>query len=98
MQALYTEMKEQGVNVIGIVADGIDNEIGVLNILRKTDVTFENIIPNEEFINDFLNKISAVPTSLLVNSDGEIIAKPIVGSRDKEEYKGIIEEALKNIK
>ncbi|QXM05482.1 TlpA family protein disulfide reductase [Crassaminicella indica] len=98
VQALYTEMKEQGVNVIGIVADGIDNEIVVLDVLRKSDVTFKNIIPNDKFVDDFLNKINAVPTTIFVNSNGEIIGEPVIGSRDKEGYKEIIEEALKNVK
>ncbi|WP_072966188.1 TlpA family protein disulfide reductase [Caminicella sporogenes] len=97
LQALYEEMKGQEVNIIGIAADGIDNEIGVLDILRKTDVTFINIIPDEKFMNDFISKIRAVPTSILVNDKGEIIGKPIVGSRNREGYKEIIEEALKSI-
>ncbi|MCT4618415.1 MAG: hypothetical protein N4A62_03390 [Marinisporobacter sp.] len=91
-------MQESGVNVLGIVADGMGNDLGALQILKKSNVTFTNIIPNEKFMNDFVNKTNVVPVSLLVNSKGEILGELIVGSRTKEEFQKIIEEALKNIK
>ncbi|WP_052045211.1 TlpA family protein disulfide reductase [Caloranaerobacter azorensis] len=97
LQALHTEMKNKGVNIIGIVADGIDNEIYALDILRKSGVTFVNIIPNEKFVNDFVSRITVVPVSIFVNSKGEIVGEIVIGSRSKEGYKKIIEEILKNM-
>ncbi|QZY55200.1 peroxiredoxin family protein [Crassaminicella profunda] len=98
LQAIYTEMQEKGINVLGIVADGMGNDVGALQILKKTNVTFTNIIPDEQFMNDFVNKTNVVPVSLLVNSKGEIVGELIVGSQPKEEFEKIIEQALKNIK
>ncbi|SHH44823.1 Thiol-disulfide isomerase or thioredoxin [Caloranaerobacter azorensis DSM 13643] len=97
LQALHTEMKNKGVNIIGIVADGINNEIYALDILRKSGVTFVNIIPNEKFVNDFVGRITVVPVSIFVNSKGEIVGEIVIGSRSKEGYKKIIEEILKNV-
>lgn len=97
LQAVYTEMKEKKINILGIVADGMSNDVGALKILKELNVTFTNIIPDENFIDDFVNKTDVVPVSLFVNSEGKIVGELIVGSRTKEEFKQIIEDTLKNI-
>lgn len=95
LQALYDEMKGQGVNIMGVVMDGRYNRLSALHIIKESDVTFMNIIPNEKIKNDLLRHINVVPLSIFVNSKGEVVGGPIEGSRSKEEYRRLIEKTLK---
>jgi thiol-disulfide isomerase/thioredoxin len=95
---LYVELKDKGVSVIGVVEDGIKNEEAVKEILEKCNVTFTNIVPDEKFYDDFMSLCGTFPTSLLVDSEGNIVVELISGARTKEEYMEIIDKALKNLK
>ncbi|WP_333860517.1 TlpA family protein disulfide reductase [Clostridium sp.] len=93
LQKLYDEYTAKGFNLIGVVSDGEMNKEDALDILKKLNVTFVNLIPDEKFQNDFVSKTDVVPTSVFVNSNGEIL-ETVTGSRTKEEYKNIIEKYL----
>lgn len=97
LQELYKEYEKKGVNVIGVVADGDTNEIKAFEILKKTKVEFTNLIPNEKFQKDFVSKTNAVPVTVFLNSKGEIL-ETIVGAREKEVYKKLIENNLNTVK
>ena len=99
LQKLSEEVKSQNVNVIGIVSDtpDKDNEELAKEILSKKGVTYTNIIPDETIINNILEKIALVPTTLFVDSEGNVVGDLIVGSKGTEEYKKEIVDRLKNI-
>lgn len=98
LQEIYEEMKDKGVNVVGVVGDGRDNEIEALDLIRKTGVKYTNIIPNEKFEDDFVKRTDSVPVTIFVNSKGERVGDVIVGSRPKAEYVKIIDKLLKDMK
>ena len=81
-------MEEKGVNILGVVADGDENEVQALQILQKKKVEFVNLIPDEKFKEAFVSRTKVVPVSLIVNSKGEIM-DTVVGSMDKEGYKKV---------
>ncbi|WMM23399.1 TlpA disulfide reductase family protein [Tissierella sp. MB52-C2] len=95
---LYEEVKDKGVNVVGVVEDGMKNEEAVKEILNKTNVTFTNIVPDEKFYDDFMSLCGSFPTSLLVGSNGDVVGEIISGARTKEEYMKLIDEALEKLK
>lgn len=99
LQALYEEVKDDYINVIGIVSDtpDTDNEELAKEILSKKGVKFDNIIPDEKIINSILQDISGVPTTFFVDNEGNIIGEFIVGSNSKEEFKKEIEDIFKNV-
>ncbi len=97
LQELYKEYGAKGVNIVGVVSDGDANEVQALQILKKKNADFVNLIPDEKFKNEFVQKATAVPTSVLVNSKGEIL-ETVVGSKSKEGYKKIIDNNLQQIK
>ena len=99
LQKLSEEVKSQNVNVIGIVSDtpDKDNEELAKEILSNKGVTYTNIIPDETIINNILEKIALVPTTLFVDSEGNVVGDLIVGSKGTEEYKKEIVDRLKNI-
>ncbi len=94
LQQIHTEMKDRGINVVGIVAGGENTE--ALDILNKQGVTYTNIMPDDKLFDDFIVKIApAVPTSLLVDSSGRSLTKPIVGSKTKKEFVKLIKNNIK---
>lgn len=95
LQTVYKEYVSKDVNIIGIISDGKKDE--AKEILKKANVQFVNLLPDEEFEEEFVSKTTGVPTTLFVNSTGEII-DVVVGAKDKEEYKNLIDSALEDIK
>ncbi|WFD10239.1 TlpA family protein disulfide reductase [Tepidibacter hydrothermalis] len=100
IQKLYDEIKKENINVVGIISDTPDDENEVLakQILDKKGVKFVNIIPDEKLNKGILKDISGVPTTIFVDSEGNIVGQPIIGSRSKEEYKKEINKRLGSLK
>ena len=70
------------VQLIGIVCDaeaGSEQVQDAKKILRDANADFVNIVPDAQ-LQKFLNDVDAVPTTIFVNSKGEIIGKVIVGA------------------
>ncbi len=82
--------------LIGLVCDAESNSPQIQEaqkILRDAGANFVNIVPDENLLR-FLNDVDAVPTTIFVNSKGEIIGKVIVGA-DVEGYKNELAKLLK---
>lgn len=99
LAALHQELKEQNVNVVGIVVDGMGNEAEVQAILDSAGVAYTNIVPDDEkFLTEFIYQVAmAVPTTIFVNEKGELVGKSVVGARDKEQYAQLVKERLKEL-
>lgn len=82
------------VQLIGIVCDVRgDGDTNTINsakkILNDSKADFVNIVPNAE-IGTYLQDVEAVPTTIFVNSKGEIVGNPIIGA-DVSGYKNFVE-------
>lgn len=100
IQNLYDEMKNENINVVGIISDTPDdeNELLAKKILDKKGVKYMNIIPDKKLNKGILKDISGVPTTIFVDSEGNMVGEPIISSRSKEEYKKEIDKILENLK
>lgn len=79
------------INVVGIVADGDINEIKAFEILNQLEADYVNLIPNQDFIDNFLIKVQVAPVSIIVDKEGKIL-ETIVGARNKDEYLDILKK------
>lgn len=82
--------------LVGLVCDAEEGSSQIQDakkILRDAGANFVNIIPDEKLF-QFLNDVEAVPTTIFVNSKGEIIGQAIVGA-DVEGYKDELARLLK---
>lgn len=103
LQKLREEMKDQGVNVAGIVLDGIDasgsaNEetVETAKVLADlTGVSYPFLIPDQSYMNGRLAGINAVPETFFVDKEGNIVGETYSGARSLEEWKSIVEAELK---
>jgi thiol-disulfide isomerase/thioredoxin len=91
-----------GSQLVGIVldVDGTDDPATIAqakDILRKSDADFLQILPAGAMAS-VLGEVLAIPTTIFVTSQGEIIADPLVGSRSEENYRSYIEQVLRSVK
>jgi thiol-disulfide isomerase/thioredoxin len=103
LEALSQEYAGSGerIKVLGILddpvsADGsIDQSLVELgkDILTQTGVTYENILPGEKLRGVFQYTVPGYPTTFIVGGEGSIL-RMIVGARDNEYIKGVIDELL----
>ena len=92
MQEIEDKYKDKGVKVLAILAD--DEIENGKKILDKKGGRYTNILPTESLIDGFLDQIMYVPTTLIVNSKGEMIGEIIAGARSTEEFSKLIDNAL----
>lgn len=92
LQELYES--NDNINFIGIVADGQESEIKAFEMLNQLGADYVNLIPNQEFIDNFLIKVQVAPVSIIVDKQGKIL-ETIVGSRTKAEYEDILKTYTK---
>ena len=84
--------------IIGIVCDASEDSAQQINkarqITQEARANFVNIVPDAQLIK-FMESIEAVPTTIFVNSRGEIVGEMIIGA-DVEGYKDELKKLLKN--
>lgn len=102
LAALNDEYRSQGFQVVGIILDAADSSGNVDNsalsdaksVINSTGADYTHIIPSASMFSKYLNRVSSVPTTVFVNSDGEIIGSAYVGSKSKSQWASIIEQKL----
>lgn len=73
MQEIDEKYSDKGVRVLAILAD---NEVETAKkILEMKGGKYKNIITTESLIDGFLDQVMYVPTTLIVNSRGELVGK-----------------------
>ena len=86
------------VQIIGIVCDAKDEndkkiKDAALKIMKDSNASFVNLLPSKELAG-YLENVQAVPTTIFVDADGNILGKSVVGA-NVEEYKKRVSEYLK---
>lgn len=94
---VHRELLEEGINVIGIVQDGRDNTETMEQLLEEAEVEYTNLIPSKDLEKEFVSGIKSYPTSFLVDSEGKIVGREIVGARDAEAYKSLLKKELSGL-
>ena len=82
--------------IIGLVCDVSENSPQIqsaLKITQEANANFVNIIPDAQLM-QFMEGVEAVPTTIFVNSKGEVVGKAIIGA-DMAGYKNELEKLLK---
>lgn len=97
---LAAEYADKGVQIVGIVTDiGMSDEgiytIEDLELARElidmTGASYPHILPSYSLYSAFLSGVSAVPTTVFVDSEGAIVSEIYVGSRSGDDWAAIIE-------
>ena len=105
LQQLNDEIEKIGGQVIGINSEAKVGEEDTIKeakkILEKQGAKYKNItIDKDSELEKYTETIMSYPTSILVDSEGNIVGDPIVGAIDKEdkykEVKEMIEKIIKD--
>lgn len=98
LQRLNENLGGDEFQVIGILSNAyVDSEENLetaKNIVKKTEVNYINLLPNDKIINDVLINIQFVPTSFIIDSDGNQVGDIVHGMKNYEFF----EEWVKSIK
>ena len=102
---LSREYDKADVQFLGIVSDAVDYygeedpDAVVLaqEIAKETKADYTHVVPNLEIM-QFLYDVTAVPTTFFLDSEGKVIGDAVVGAREKEGWKEIIDNLLKEAK
>jgi len=91
LEKLQNNYRDKGFKVLGIIADG--NHLAADEITKALLVTYEHLVPNKAFYDEYLINIQFVPTTVFVNNKGEIVGKTMVGGYNYETF----EETIKSL-
>lgn len=96
------KLKEKGAEVVGVNVEAGENAESLAvakDILAKQGVSYRNItIDGDQELMDYLAKIFAFPTTIIVDRNGNIIGDPIVGAIDGEKRQKEIMDIVDSIK
>lgn len=106
LEELRRTMADQGVNVVGVVMDILD-ENGEINqeslekaklLAERTGAQYPFLIPDAAYMNGRLTGIEAFPETFFVDKNGNIVGETYSGSGSLEEWKAVVEKELANLK
>ena len=102
---IQKEMKDQGVNIVGVVTDTVDQTGENQEALEKAKLIRERskaeypfLIPDKSNFNGRLSGIQAFPETFFVDKKGQIVGETYSGSRNKKAWIEIIEKELAKVK
>ena len=94
IQKVYSELKDQGIGVVGIVADGNDAKDTAKELIELDSLTYKMIIPDSNLEKKLISTLRGFPTSYVVDSEGKILGMKL-GGMNAEGFKAFIEQYAK---
>lgn len=102
---IQKEMKDKGVNIVGVVTDTVDQTGENQEALEKAKLIRERskaeypfLIPDKSNFNGRLSGIQAFPETFFVDKNGQIVGETYSGSHNKKAWLEIIEKELAKVK
>ncbi len=94
IQKVYSELKDQGIGVVGIVADGNDAKDTAKELIELDSLKYKMIIPDSNLEKKLISTLRGFPTSYVVDSEGKILGMKL-GGMNAEGFKAFIEQYAK---
>lgn len=94
IQKVYSELKDKGIGVVGIVADGNDAKDTAKELIELDSLTYKMIIPDSNLEKKLISTLRGFPTSYVVDSEGKILGMKL-GGMNTEGFKAFIEQYAK---
>jgi cytochrome c biogenesis protein CcmG/thiol:disulfide interchange protein DsbE len=88
---LYNQYKDKGLEIIGIALD-LKGERVVPPFAAENKINYTILLGNEE-VADLYGGIAAIPTTFIVDKDGNI-RKKYIGYNEKEVFEKVVKELL----
>lgn len=101
LQEVYDNLPA-GVNFITVCVDGDSEASTAQDILEESGCTFQVLIPDEKLNGSLLSLITAYPTTVFVDSAGNLVGElqvgvPRGGATAADSYLGLIDDRLSRL-
>jgi thiol-disulfide isomerase/thioredoxin len=102
---LHQQYADRGFQVVGIMHDALDYS-GNLDadtiaygqeIIDGTGATYLHLLPNDDHIGTLLSSLDAFPTTVFLDSEGNLVGGEYIGSRPLSEWEAIVEPLLDEV-
>ena len=98
LEEINQEYSGKDFQLLGVIIDKDEpGDAEAQDVIDKTGVTYSHIMNSPDLDNTVLGDVQAVPTTLFIDKDGKII-KTVVGGKDKDDWKAIIDEVMETVK
>ena len=102
---LAREMEKDGVMILGLVIDCQNQDLTAneaqtekaRSIAEETKASYPHILPSAHMNEEWLDQITAVPTTFFLTGEGKMVGQRYIGARSEEEWKEIMLSALASI-
>lgn len=103
---LSAAYKDKGVMILGIVIDASDSTgvaipemlTAAKDIVAKTGAAYRHLVPSTSLNTILLDSVSAVPTTIFVDAQGNQIGETYVGAHTDAEWTAILDKLLQEVK
>lgn len=98
--AIVANQLPEGAGLISVCIDAGDSQDSLdlaKQILSDAGCDFPAIIPDDVINSELLESVAAIPTTFFIDSSGNPVGEPKVGSDDSLAYLSLIESALKSV-
>lgn len=85
---------DMGVQIVGICEDGQSNREHALEILKASQAEYINIMPNDQFYDEFVSLCFTFPSALLVGGNGQVLENQFFLNGDSQAVVEQIETML----
>lgn len=105
LDKLYQQMKDKGVNVIGVVLDVLNEKGEIVQndleraqaLVERTGVSYPTLLPDSTYMNGRLIGIEGFPETFFVDKNGNIVGETYSGSGDFEYWLSVVETELAKV-
>ncbi len=102
---LAEEYADQGVQIIGILMDVYDQNWNVVQsqvdlakeIIQETGADYLHLMPSTDLIYAKLRYVQAVPETIFVDKEGNLVGEPHLGARTKNKWSEEIQKRLEMV-
>ncbi len=95
---LSREYADYGFQIVGLISDVTEPEDRLsIQIVEETKADYTHMVASLDFQNGILRYVQGVPTTVFIDSEGNMVGEVYVGARDKEAWSQIIGELLKEV-
>ncbi len=102
---LAEEYADQGVQIIGILMDVYDQNWNVVQsqvdlakeIIQETGADYLHLMPSTDLIYAKLRYVQAVPETIFVDKEGNLVGEPHLGARTKDQWSEEIQKRLEMV-
>ena len=96
-----TSRLPKGTQIISICTDAADNPDTVKEVVKQYGLTYKILKVSDSLYNGIMKTIYAYPTTVFVNSRGEILGRPLMGvprSNPGETYLKLLKQYQAEVK